>query len=146
MALFWLVFKHMPKIKIQKLKLLLFVSLFLSGIKFSLAQDELVSNAKIAIKSGNSKSMSKYFNDMLDLGFDGNKGSYSKTQAEFVLKDFFQKNPAIDFQYIHKGSSKEGLTYTIGNYQTKNKKYRVLIYIKDIKGTHKIDYLDFSEE
>ncbi len=112
----------------------------------SYAQDELINATKVAIKAGNHKELGKLFNDMIDLGFDGEKGSYSKTQAEFVIKDFFSKYPATDFQYVHKGASKEGLTYTIGNYQSKGTAFRVLVYIKDVKGAFKIDYLDFSRE
>lgn len=110
------------------------------------AQDELINATKVAVKTGNHKELGKNFNDMIDLGFDGEKGSYSKTQAEFVLKDFFLKNPPSDFEYIHKGASKEGLTYTIGNYHSKKNTFRVLVYIKEIKGLYKIDYLDFSKE
>lgn len=110
------------------------------------AQDEVINATKVSVKTGNHKELSKNFNDMIDLGFDGEKGSYSKTQAEFVLKDFFLKNPPTDFEYVHKGASKEGLTYTIGNYHSKTNTFRVLVYIKEIKGLYKIDYLDFSKE
>lgn len=110
------------------------------------AQDELINSVKVAIKAGNHKDLVNHFNEMIDLGFDGEKRSYSKTQAEFVLKDFFIKYPPTDFQYVHKGASKEGLTYTIGNYQSKSTAFRVLVYIKDFKGAYKIDYLDFSRE
>lgn len=110
------------------------------------AQDELINGVKNAIKTSNYKELGKYFNEMVDLGFDGEKGSYSKTQAEYVMKDFFQKNPNGQFQYVHKGASKEGLTYTIGSYQSKGVTYQVLIYIKEVKQIYKIDYLDFSKE
>lgn len=110
------------------------------------AQDDIINNGKQAIRTGNSKDLSKYFNDLVDLGFDGEKASYSKTQAEFVLRDFFKKYPPMDFQYVHKGSSKEGLTYTIGNYFYNGGSFRVLIYIKQFKGNFLIDYLDFSKE
>ncbi|TAH24413.1 MAG: DUF4783 domain-containing protein [Cytophagales bacterium] len=127
------------------LKVFIFALLVAFCTKLS-AQDDVISSAKTAIKANNSKELSKYFNEMIDLGFDGEKGSYSKTQAEFVIKDFFSRNPVTDFQFVHKGASKEGLTYTIGNYQSKSKEYRVLIYVKEIKGSYKIDYLDFSKE
>jgi hypothetical protein len=130
--------------KIRILACLLFFQLMISFTLF--AQEEIINNGKVAIKAGNSKELSKYFNDLVDLGFDGDRASYSKTQAEFVLKDFFKKYPPVDFQYVHKGSSKEGLTYTIGNYKHSSGSFRVLIYIKQFKGNFLIDYLDFSKE
>ena len=129
--------------KILMFGFLLFVS---SAYQSLFAQDEVINFARLAIKTGNHKELGKHFNDMVDLGFDGEKGSYSKTQAEFVIKDFFSKNAPTDFQYVHKGSSKEGLTYTIGNYSSKASSYRVLVYIKEVKGIYKIEYLDFSKE
>ena len=125
------------------------VLLFLLSMVFSAhvnAQEDIINNGKVALKSGNSKELSKYFNDLVDLGFEGEKASYSKTQAEFVLKDFFKKYPPLDFQYVHKGASKEGLTYTIGNYNYNGGSFRVLIYIKQFNGNFLIDYLDFSKE
>ncbi len=110
------------------------------------AQDDIIEKSKTLIKTGNSKELSRYFNDLIDLGFDGERASYSKIQAEFVLRDFFKKYPPVDFQFVHKGSSKEGLIYTIGNYTHTNGSFRVLIYIKQFKGNFLIDYLDFSKE
>ena len=83
------------------------VAFFLSA----LGQSEVINNAKTALKSGSSKELSRYCNKMVELNFDGEKSSYSKTQAEFVLRDFFKKHPPTDFEYIHQGASKEGLKY-----------------------------------
>lgn len=130
----------------KKIVLMFFFGISLMWNLEVVAQDDIINNGKLAIKTGNSKDLSKYFNDLVDLGFDGEKASYSKAQAEFVLKDFFKKYPPQDFQYVHKGSSKEGLTYTIGNYIYNGGSFRVLIYIKQFKGNFLIDYLDFSKE
>ena len=125
--------------------LIIFLGVFCFNISAN-AQDDIINNSKVALKTANARDLSKFLNDMVDIGFDGEKASYSKTQAEFVLKDFFKKYPPVDFQYVHKGSSKEGLTYTIGNYSYNGGSYRVLIYIKQFKGNFLIDYLDFSKE
>jgi hypothetical protein len=110
------------------------------------AQNEIITNSKIALKAGSSRELAKYFNDIVVLNFDGEESSYSKTQAEFVLRDFFKKYPATEFQYIHQGSSKEGLMYMIGKYDYNGGSYRVLIYIKQFKGSYFIDTLGFSKE
>lgn len=109
-------------------------------------QSDDVGDIRAAIKAGSAKELSKYLNDMVELNFDGDKASYSKTQAEFVLKDFFKKYPPQDFQYIHQGSSKEGLKYAIGKYSFQGGTYRVYLLIKPQKGNFFIDQLDFSKE
>ena len=74
------------------------------------AQNEVINNVRTAIKAGSSKELVKSFNNMVELNFEGAKSNYSKSQAELVMKEFFKKYPPQDFQYIHKGSSKEGQT------------------------------------
>lgn len=110
------------------------------------AQDEILSNGKLALKTGNSRELARYFNDIVEISFEGEKASYSKTHAEFVLKDFFKKYPPTDFQYIHQGASKEGMKYAIGKYSYPGGAFRVYILIKQFKGVYLIDTLDFSEE
>lgn len=55
------------------------------------AQDEVIDHTRLALKAGSSKDLAKYFNDMVDVTFNGEKGSYSKAQAEFILKDFLKR-------------------------------------------------------
>ena len=112
----------------------------------ALGQSEIISNAKAALKTGSSKELAKYFNKMVELNIDGEKANYSKTQAEFVLRDFFKKFPATDFQYIHQGASREGLKYAIGKYSSPNGSFRVYMLVKLFDGDYLIDTIDFSKE
>jgi hypothetical protein len=110
------------------------------------AQGEVLTNVRSAIRIGSSKELSRYFNSTVELGFEGNKSNYSQTQAEFVLKDFFNKTPATGFDYIHQGASREGLRYAIGKYTHPNGTYRVVIYVKQFKGNYLVDMIDFARE
>ncbi|MBX2842160.1 MAG: DUF4783 domain-containing protein [Flammeovirgaceae bacterium] len=110
------------------------------------AQVEVMANAQVAIKAGNVESLVKHFNESVELNFIDEKKNYSKTQAEFVLKDFFSKYPAVDFQYDHKTTSRGGLKFTIGTYTHKGGKFRVHMLIKQSEGKYIIDLLDFTEE
>jgi hypothetical protein len=110
------------------------------------AQNEVEESAKNAIKNGNAKALSTNFNETVEISFDGQKQSYSKTQAEFVVRDFFKKYPVTDFEYLHQGSSKEGLKYIIGKYKHAGGSFRVYMLIKQFKGKYLIDTLDFSAE
>jgi len=108
--------------------------------------DEILNSCKTALKAGSSKDLSTYFSDLVDLGLLGEKSSYSKSHAQVLLKDFFIKYPPVDFQYIHQGSSKEGLKFVIGKYTYNGGSFRVYFLIKQFSGNYLIDTLDFSKE
>ena len=110
------------------------------------AQTEVLQSTNAALRIGSAKELARYFNNMVELGFDGNKSSYSQTQAEFVLKDFFNKNTPTGFEIIHQGASKEGLRYAIGKYSHKGGSYRVYMLLKQNRGTYVIDTIDFTRE
>lgn len=124
----------------------LFFALFLMLAPLAKAQSEVVSSVNAALKIGSSKELARHFNNMVELGFDGNKSGYSQTQAEFVMKDFFAKNPPSNFEVIHQGASREGLRYTIGKYTHRNGSFRVYMLIKQNKGTYYVDTIDFTRE
>ena len=128
---------------------LIFLALILvSGTIFTAnAQADVIKNVRTAIKAGSSKELVKYMNNTVELTFDGSKSSYSRTQAEFVLRDFFKKYPPKDFQYIHQGASREeGLKYVIGKYSYENGSFRVYMLFKQFKGVYMVDLIDFSKE
>lgn len=110
------------------------------------AQSDVINNIRAALKTGSSKEFVKNFNTMVELNFEGEKSNYSKSQAELVLKEFFKKYPPLDFQYIHQGSSKQGLTYVIGKYSFENGSFRVWILIKKFDENFLVDSIDFSRE
>ena len=110
------------------------------------AQSKVINNVRAALKTGSSKDFAKSFNTMVELNFEGEKRNYSKSQAELVLKEFFKKYPPSDFQYIHQGSSKQGLTYVIGKYTFESGSFRVWILIKKFDETFLVDSIDFSRE
>ena len=123
---------------------LTFFLFFIAQTAFS--QSPVINNVRAALKAGSAKELVKNFNNAVELNFDGEKSSYSRTQAEFVLKDFFKKYPPSDFEYIHQGSSQQGLTYVIGKYSFEGGSFRVLMYIKKINDSYLVDLIDFSRE
>jgi hypothetical protein len=133
--------------KIKSVAVAVLLLLFAGLIVFpAAAQGEVLTNVRSAIRVGSSKELSRYFNSTVELGFEGNKSNYSQTQAEFVLKDFFNKTPATGFDYIHQGASREGLRYAIGKYTHPGGTYRVVIYVKQFKGNFLVDMIDFARE
>jgi hypothetical protein len=110
------------------------------------AQSEVINNLRAAIKAGSSKELVKSFNTMVELNFEGANKTYSKSQAELVMKEFFKKYPPQDFQYIHKGSSKEGLTYVIGKYTFESGSFRVWILVKKFDDQYLVELINFNKE
>ena len=98
---------------------------FLSSFIAIAGIDEVVA----AMKSGNSMMVAKYFDSSVDISMPDKSNSYSKSQAELVLKDFFSSNPVKSFEIIHKGES-AGSQFCIGTLQTKNGAFRTTIFMK----------------
>ena len=81
------------------------------------------------MKSGNSSQVAKYFDANVEISMPDKTNSYSKSQAELVLKDFFVSNPVKGFEIIHKGEN-AGSQYCIGTLLTKGGSYRTTIFMK----------------
>jgi hypothetical protein len=120
---------------------------FVTSPTLAQSEEEVIDFAQTAIESGSAKELIKYMHSQVELGFGENRGSYGKSQAEFVLRDFFTKSPPRAFEYVHKGASKEGLRYVIGKYTTQDGTiYRSYMLIKTYQGSHAIETLDFTKE
>ena len=98
---------------------------FLSSFITNAGIDEVVA----AMKAGNSMMVAKYFDNVVDISMPDKSNSYSKSQAEMVIKDFFISNPVKSFEIIHKGEN-AGSQFCIGTLQTKNGTFRTTIFMK----------------
>ena len=90
--------------------------------------------------------MVKYLNQSVDMNLDGEVNTFSKTQAEFALRDFFKKHPAKDFSIVHTGSSKGGLQFAIGRYLSNGESYSALIRVKEVEEAYLIHEINFVKE
>ena len=136
----------MLKNRILRYFTLLLFTCFLGINSPLLAQSEVINNVRSAIKAGSSKELSKYLSEMVSLKIEGVQSNYSKTQAEYVLKDFFGKYQPSDFQYVHQGASEGGLKYAIGRYSYEGGSFRVVLRSKNLNGGYKVSSLDFTKE
>src|SRR6478752_3468442 len=102
------------------------------------AQTYIFNPIKEVIKTGNAKEVSQYLSQSVDISIDGNLSTYSKAQAEFVLRDFFKKHPPTDFSFVHSGASQKGLQYAIGHYVSNAESYNLMVRIKEVSGQNLI--------
>jgi len=127
-----------------RLRLILLVTIITPALAF--AQGNVVANVGAALKAGSARALTQYFNNVVELKIDGESSNYSRTQAEYVLKEFFKKNEAQGFEYVFEGNSREGLRYAIGTYSHKTGSHRVYILLKKVGDALVIDTLDFTKE
>lgn len=108
--------------------------------------NDIISDISTAIKSGNAANVSKYFHSSVDLTIPASEGSYSKSQAELILKNFFTNNPPKSFTIKHQGASNDGSLFAIGTYVSGNLSYRTYFLVKKIGESYLIHQLEFEEE
>lgn len=89
-----------------------------------------------ALRSGNSADLSKYFDDNVELTLPDKSDSYSKAQAQLIVKDFFNNNRVKGFELKHKGDSPSG-QFAIGTLQTNAGNFRTNVFMK-IKGGREV--------
>ncbi len=132
--------------KKQNIKVLLFfLSLFVFSSYTVVGQNSIIGSVSSAIKTGNSKDLAKYFYSSVDLTVPGNEGTFSKSQAEQIVKDFFTKNPPKSFVINHDGTSGDGSQFSIGTY-TSSVSYRTYILVKKFSDTYCIQQLQFEQQ
>lgn len=93
------------------------------------AQNSDLDKVVKAIKSGSSSELTKYFDEYVQLTLPGQGDSYSKAQAEQIIKDFFQNNSVKDFELKHQGNAPSG-HYCVGTLQTSAGNYRTNVFMK----------------
>ena len=97
-----------------------------------------------AIKSSDAKQLSKFFDNTIEITLPEKSNTYSKSQAELVLKDFFTNNVIIDFEKIHTGEN-AGSQFIVGTLTTKNGNYRTTIYMKQKSDKQLLQELRFEK-
>lgn len=112
----------------------------------SFAQNNVINQVKETIKAGSAKELSAYLNQSVDVTIEGNVQSYSKAQAEFVLRDFFKQHPPNEVNVIHQGSSKAGQPFAILQYKSGPEVFRLFMKIKTVGNNNYIDDIRFTKE
>ena len=109
----------------KKASLLLFLcSGFLSFRPFSGIDDIIASLGK-----GGASALSRYFDDNIEMGILERSGSYSKSQAQMVLREFFSAHPVLGFELSQKSDSGER-QYCYGKLLTTKGQYKTSIVIR----------------
>lgn len=110
---------------LKKILLFGFMPLLVAGIMAFGEVEDVVQ----ALKTGNAALMSKHFDTMVEITLPDKSNSYSKSQADLIIKDFFSSVGVTGFS-ITTQSDGSGPKYIIGQLQTKKGEFRTTVFIK----------------
>jgi hypothetical protein len=125
--------------------ILLFVLTSLADFRL-VAQDDPMDRIVSAIQKSDARSLSTHFNATVDLGLPENDNSYSASQGEMIMKDFFRKYPPQSFEIIQKGTTDPDSRYAIGVYKTASAEFKVYIHLRKAKSGYLIHKIKFEEK
>lgn len=97
-----------------------------------------------ALRSGNASQLSNYFDENVGLTLPDKSDSYSKAQAQLIVKDFFNNNGVKGFELKHKGDGTGGSQYCVGTLQTSAGNYRTNVFMKMKNGKEVVKEIRFQ--
>jgi hypothetical protein len=112
---------------------------FVKGMGMSLAALALVlvsfrpvytlDDITYAMRLGNAGQLSRFLDNRVDISLPEKSDSYSKVQAEMIIRDFFSTNGVRNF-VVRKMGYSGGTEYCVGVLQTRNGDYRTTIFTR----------------
>lgn len=124
-------------------------TLFSALLAFSLVlltsskQPGTIDGVITALKSGNAGELARFFDDNVILTLPDKSDTYSKAQAQSIVKDFFGNNKVKGFDVKHKGDQNGG-EYCIGTLSTAQGNFRTTIFAKSKNGKQLVNDLRFQ--
>ncbi len=106
--------------------------------------DGILNDISNAIRQGKAADVAKYFGPNVDLSLSGGEGTFSKAQAEVLLRNFFASNIPANVSIMHK-TSRDGSYFAILSLQTKaGEEFRVTILLKRVLDDSQLHQLKFE--
>lgn len=105
---------------------------------------EISDNIADAIRSGNASALAAYFAPTIQLSVPGKKGDFSRTQAEIIMQDFFNKYPPSSFSVNSEGKSSGTNFYTLGTYSSGSVQFKAYYVIQRTESEITLHILKFE--
>jgi hypothetical protein len=96
-----------------------------------------------ALRSGNVNQLSPYLDVRVDVSLPDKTDTYSKTQAEMVIRDFFYTHEVRNFRIVQQGENGEYL-FCSGLLQTRSGNYRTSLFFKQKAGKQFLQEIRFE--
>jgi hypothetical protein len=88
-----------------------------------------IDDVATAMDSGNINQLSGYLDNRVDISLPDKSDTYSKSQAEMIIRDFFTTNEVQNFKVKHKGEC-AGSEFCVGILQTHNGNFQTTLFMK----------------
>ena len=124
-------------------KVLSLAMLSMTLLMYSFTAQDNMDSVIGALRSGNSTELSRYFDENVELTLPDKSDSYSKAQAQLIVKDFFSNNGVKGFELKHKGDSPGG-HFCIGTLQTNAGNFRTNVFMKTRNGKEVLKEIRFQ--
>ncbi len=106
---------------------------------------KMVEDISSAIEKGSARELARFFSSNVELSMPRAEGTYSKSQSEMIVRDFFSRNTPSSFTIRHQGTARDGSVYVFGRLKTKNgNTYRCFFLVKKISDTYFLHHLQFE--
>src|ERR1700761_2443783 len=103
--------------------------IMISLVLFSFRPNFTMDDVTGAMRAGNVGQLAQYLDTHVDIALPEKSDTYSKSQAEMIIRDFFTTNEVQNFMIKHQGENGAS-EYCVGVLQTRNGDYRTTLFIK----------------
>ena len=122
------------------------ITLFIIALSSMHTSAQGFDNIAAFIRKGDASGLAKSFGSNVEISMKDAQNSYSKSQAEAVLKNFFSIHAPKTFTVVHQGQSPEGAKYFIGTLSTSAGTYRTYVYAKQVNNAFVIQEIRFEAQ
>jgi hypothetical protein len=120
--------------------------LLLSLVLVSFRPLYTIDDITFAIRAGNVGELSRYLDSRVDISLPDKSDTYSKIQAEIIIRDFFFTNGVQNFTIKHKGNNGGGSEFCVGVLQTRNGDYRTTLFVKQKGDRQLLQEIRFQQQ
>jgi hypothetical protein len=97
------------------------------------------------IQDADAKSLAAFFNMTVEMKLPGHENTYSSSQGEMIMKDFFKKFPPDSFSVIQKGNTDNSSRFAICDYLSGSTHYQVYLYLRKDQDKFLVNKIKFEE-
>lgn len=108
--------------------------------------DDMAEDIGKAIRNGSAREMARYFGQNVDLYLPRAEGTFSRSQSEIILREFFSRNSPRSYTVVTQGASGDGSVFVIGRFTTRQgQTFRSYILIKKVSQTYYLHHVQFDQ-
>ena len=99
-----------------------------------------------AIKNNRIQEIRRYLDNFVPITINNSQSNYSHNQAQLVLSDFFNKNPAKEFMIMNTGASTNTTKFAIADFNTPNGRYNIYILMRQKDNSYVVKEIRLNKE